>query len=454
MARTLASVAAHVSGQLVGQDAPFADVTLDTRRMNPGALFVAIPGRQVDGNRYVADACANGAVGALVSELTQPLPIGQICVPDTRLALAQMAQAWRSNFALPVIGVTGSNGKTTVKELSAGILRVGRRVCMTEGNLNNELGVPLTLMRLTAEDEVLVVELGANHAGDIDNLSTLARPTVGLITNANPAHLEGFGSLEGIALAKGELLDHLPRTGTAVLNADDRFCAAWSARARSESVVTFGFAAQADCRLDGEPVPLAHGFAFRIRLFGAAPFEVELPLLGRHNIANALAAVAAASVVGASIEEVVAGLAQARAVRGRLMLRQGVGGATLIDDSYNANPASVRAALDHLSQLPGRRVLVLGGMAELGAQAEALHSEIGAYARTRCDDLFTIGELARAAARGFGAGARAFTEQGVAEAELRALSAPGVTILIKGSRASGLERLVAALAEPMGTAQC
>jgi UDP-N-acetylmuramoyl-tripeptide--D-alanyl-D-alanine ligase len=446
MLRTLAGVAAVVDGDLHGNDSTFADVTIDTRRLNPGSLFVALRGEQVDGHAYLEAARAQGAAGALVARIDAALALSQVCVPDTRAALARMARAWRDNFELPVVAVTGSNGKTTVKELVAAILRVGRKICVTEGNLNNELGVPLTLMRLAADDRALVVELGANRPGDIAFLSGLARPTAGIITNANPAHLAGFGSLAGVATTKGELLDALPLDGVAVLNADDPFCSAWRARSRATRVVTFGFGRQADCRVVGEPEPSASGFRFVARLPDASEVELELPLLGRHNIANALAAAAATHALGVPTHDIVVGLARARAVKGRLMVVRGAQGATLIDDSYNANPASVRAALDHLAEVSGRRVFVLGDMAELGAQGPEMHREIGRYAATRCDALVGVGLLAALAVEAYGRGATSCADAVAAEPIVRALCVPEATVLIKGSRACGLDRLVAALA--------
>jgi UDP-N-acetylmuramoyl-tripeptide--D-alanyl-D-alanine ligase len=449
MARTLAAVAAEVQGTLLGADRSFGVVTTDTRSLGPGALFVAIPGDRFDGNDFVDEASAKGAAGALVSRLaTSPLP--QIEVRDSRRALGAMARAWRASFSIPVIAVTGSSGKTTVKELVAAILGVSRSICVTQGNLNNDIGVPLTLMRLTAEHDVLVIELGANHAGEIDYLARLAQPTVGIITNAAEAHLEGFGSLRGVSAAKGELLDHLPRAGTAVLNADDQFRNDWVARSRCELTVTFGFAENADCRVLGEPHFRATGSEFRMRLPDGEETDVWLPLLGRQNVANALAAAAAAQAIGASSEDIVAGLGRAAPVRGRLRAVPGRNGATIIDDSYNANPGSVHAALDHLAALSGRRILVFGNMAELGPSAPALHQEIGEYARGRCDVLFAIGDLAGEAAAAFGAAGRQLHDIEAAHAALEPLLASDTTVLVKGSRVMGLDRLVRTLETEKG----
>ncbi|WP_428100916.1 UDP-N-acetylmuramoyl-tripeptide--D-alanyl-D-alanine ligase [Candidatus Rariloculus sp.] len=447
MTRSLASVANEVHGRLIGADSEFDAVTTDSRQAVSGALFVAISGERFDGNDFVADVHEKGAAGALVSRVAES-PLPQVEVDDTRRALGAMARAWRGNFPLPVVAVTGSAGKTTVKELIAAILRVNRKVCVTQGNLNNDIGLPLTLMRISPEHEVLVVELGANHAGEIDNLSRLAQPTIGVITNAGAAHLEGFGSLAGVAAAKGELLDHLPRTGTSVLNADDPFRADWRARTRTWHVITFGFSADADCRVLGEPELRGEGSRFTMRLPDGEPLDIELPLVGRQNVANALAAAAAAHAAGARSAEIRAGLARGSTVRGRMTVLRGSGGATVVDDSYNANPASALAALDWLGERAGKRVFVLGDMAELGAEAEALHRETGVYARRHCDALIAIGSLAAHAADAFGTTGEAFADIESARRALEPRLAGDLTILIKGSRVMRLDRLVAAFVDP------
>ena len=452
MTRTLAAVAHEVHGRLIGKDGGFGAVTTDSRSLTAGSLFVAIPGDKYDGNDFVREAHEKGAAGALVSKAAD-LPLSQVEVRDTRRAFGALARAWRRNFAIPAVAVTGSSGKTTVKELVASILGVSRSVCVTQGNLNNDIGVPLTLMLLTQEHDALVAELGANHAGEIDYLAGLVEPTVGIITNAGPAHLEGFGSLAGVAAAKGELLDHLPKAGTAVLNADDAFRAEWVARSRCEFTVTFGFAPHADCTVLGAPDYDTAGADFRMRLPDGEELDVRLPLLGRQNVANALAAAAAAQAVGAGADDIVTGLGRATAVRGRLKSLAGRGGTTLVDDSYNANPGSVRAALDYLAVLGGTRLLVLGDMAELGLEARALHREIGEYARGRCDALYTIGELAREAAAAYGPAGRAFADYETARAALEPLLAANTTVLVKASRVMGLDRLVKALAAEASNAR-
>ncbi len=454
MTRTLAAVAQAVEGRLIGADASFGAVTTDSRALPAGALFVALPGDRFDGNDFVADAHVKGAAGALVSRHAS-VPLAQVEVRDTRRALGALAKAWRATSAMPVVAVTGSSGKTTVKELIAAILGVSRAICVTQGNLNNDVGVPLTLLKLAEEHDALVVELGANHAGEIDYLAGLVQPTVAVITNAGAAHLEGFGSVAGVAAAKGELLDHLPRAGTAVLNADDAFRADWLARAPCEFKVTFGLSAAADCRVIGEPRYGAAGSEFTMRLPDGEDLDVWLPLLGRQNVANALAASAAAQAAGASVEDIAAGLARAVPVGGRLRTVAGRSGATLIDDSYNANPASVSAALDHLASLGGQRILVLGNMAELGPSAAELHRQVGEYARGRCDLLLAIGDLAAEAAAAFGERSSRSADIDAARATLEPLLRDDVTVLIKGSRVMGLDRLVRALeTESLEAAAC
>lgn len=453
MARSLSAVATELRGRLIGGDADFGEVSTDTRKLRRGALYVALIGERFDGHRFVPDAAGLGAAGALVSTASDTA-LPQVEVDDTRLAFGRMARAWRDNFDLPVVAVTGSAGKTTVKELIAGIIGVGRGVCVTQGNLNNDIGVPITLMRLAAEHDALVVELGANHAGEIDYLAGLVQPTVGVITNAAAAHLEGFGSLAGVVEAKGELLDHLPRAGTSVLNADDPHYGDWAARARTEFVVSFGLRATADCRVLGEISSEPRASAFTMRLPDGAVADVTLPLLGQRNVVNALAAAAAAQAVGVGTDEIVAGLARARAVPGRMRAFAGLAGSTVVDDSYNANPASVRGALDYLTGLAGRRIFVLGDMAELGADAEALHAEIGDYARTRADRLFAIGALAAHAADAFGAGAERCEGIDALRARVVAELDADTTVLIKGSRVMGLDELAAALAATAETGRC
>jgi UDP-N-acetylmuramoyl-tripeptide--D-alanyl-D-alanine ligase len=428
MARRLSAVAERIGGRLSGGDASFGAVVTDTRSLPPGSLFVAIRGERFDGNAFVSAAAGQGAVGAIVSE-RQDVALPQIEVNDTRRAFG------------------GSAGKTTVKELIGSVLGMSGKVCMTEGNLNNDIGVPLSLMRLEPDDEAMVVELGANHAGEIANLGSLVEPTVAVITNAGPAHLEGFGSIAGVAAAKGELIDSLGTTGVAVLNADDDYFDEWRERAGSRRVVSFGWNESADVRPAGDIVSANGASRFTLAMPAGGHIDVRLALLGRANVANALAAAAAAHAAGSCADDIRRGLEAASAVKGRMRQLAGLRGATLIDDSYNANPSAARAALDYLAGCNGRRIFVLGDMLELGDDTRQLHREVGEYAASRCDELIAVGDLSREAADAFGSGATPLADIDAAAAVLRKRMSPDVTVLIKASRSIGLDRLVAALGE-------
>ena len=448
IARDLATLATVTQGALHGANAPFGRVQSDTRALEPGALFVALAGERFDGHDFVADAVRQGAAGALVSRrLDAALP--QVVVPDTLAALTAYAHARRRAFTGPVVGITGSNGKTTVKEMTGAILGVAGPCLVTKGNLNNHIGVPLTLCRLDDTHRAAVIEMGANHVGEIAHLAAIARPDVGLVINAGPAHLEGFGGLEGVARGKGEMFEALDAAGTAVINADDRFAAYWHDLARRAGrVVTFGLHERADVSANAVQGRLdAHGFATAFDLVTpAGRRRIELALAGEHNVLNALAATAAALAAGAPLDAVEQGLRSMRAVAGRLEVKTARGGARLIDDAYNANPGSLRVGLGALAQVPGVRWLVLGEMAELGADAPRLHAEMGAFAR-ECGvaRVFAVGEGARPAVEAFGAGADWYPgTDALLEALLPALHAD-VTLYVKGSRVNRLERVTAAL---------
>ena len=449
----LGVTAQQLGGRLHGADRPFAGVGIDSRRLARDALFVALPGERVDGHAFLAQARARGAAGALVSRFDPDVPLAQLVVPDVRAALVALAVLWRGTFRGPVVALTGSNGKTTVKEMIAAMLGTRGEVWATPGNYNNELGVPLSLLGLDpARHEAAVFELGANHAGEIAQLTQWVRPDVGLITQAGRAHLEGFGSLEGVARAKGELIAGLAPGAVAVINADDVFAPYWSTLARGR-VVRFGFAPEADVRADPAARRVAadaDGTAQRFQLqtpSGAA--ELRLGFLGRHNLRNALAAAAVGEALGLSVEAIAAGLATARPAPGRLNWLIGTGGVRVIDDTYNANPTSMTAAIDVLAELPGERWLVIGDMAELGPDAAALHAEMGAHARAQgIGRVYACGPLSAAAVDAFGAGARHFADQdaltGSLLGDLGGCKVPP-TLLIKGSRRMAMERVVAAL---------
>ena len=438
----LSTAASAIGARHRGADSEFRGVAIDSRRVEAGTLFAALPGARHDAHEFVAQAGERGASAALVSRPGEfSLPTLQ--VPDTGQALARLALDWRGRHHPKVIAVTGSNGKTTVKEMLAAIAKRESSTLATRGNLNNELGVPLTLLELDASHETLVVELGANHAGEIARMSSLVRPDVGVITQCAPAHLEGFGSVEGVARAKGELFQGMASDAVAVVNAEDRFVGLWRELAAPRRVVTFALDAQADVRGAWRPAETGSVVeAFSPR----GPLDITLGLPGRHNAMNALAAAAAALAAGYSREAVEAGLAEVHAVPGRLELRPLRSGLTLIDDTYNANPASLRAGLEVLATRSGRRWLVLGDMGELGPEGARRHEEAGEVAR-RCgvERLYTTGTLSRSASRRFGEGAAHFdTRSALIEALVRDLP-PCVTVLVKGSRAMGLEGVVQAL---------
>jgi UDP-N-acetylmuramoyl-tripeptide--D-alanyl-D-alanine ligase len=448
MKRTLRDAATAVGGQLVGDDRPFGAVATDSRTLAPGALFAALRGPNFDGRDYVAAAAARGAVGAIV-ERAVPDAVSQIVVADALRALQQLAQAWRGSFTMPIVAVAGSNGKTTAKEMTAAILsRMG--LCMaTHGNLNNHIGVPLTLMRLEASHRSAVIEMGANRIGDVAELVRLARPTVGMITNAGAEHLEGFGNLDGVAKGEGEMVSCLEPDATAVINADDAYAGYWRGVAAAGRILTFGVHASADFMAKNSTQGIERGeFATRFTL--ECPLgqrSIALNAGGAHNIGNALAAAAAASAAGASLDEIALGLADFRVVAGRLQLKAGLRDSWIIDDSYNANPSSVRAGLDVLRTLPGATWLVLGDMAELGEFAEDSHAHMGTYARDcGVKRLFALGPQSSRAVETFGSGAEWFADVDSLTRRLQAELAPGVIVLIKGSRINRLERVVQALA--------
>ena len=450
MKRTLAEFARACGGRLSGNDAAYTDVVSDSRTLAPQQLFVALRGPRFDGHEFVGAALAAGAAGALV-DAEQPVRLAQIIVPDTQAALERAARHWRAGFTGALVGVAGSNGKTTAKEMTAAILGQTGTCLATRGNLNNHIGVPLTLLRLTPAHRFAVVEMGANRAGEVAALVSIARPTIGMITNAGAEHLEGFGSLEGVARAEGEMVAGLTVGATAVINADDEFAGLWRALTPAR-VVTFGVREPADFSAAEVHTSVgSEGFLTQFRLSApAGSAAIHLAVGGAHNVANALAAAAAAASAGAGLEHIAAGLAAVRAVPGRLQFKQGASGAWLIDDSYNANPSSVRAAIEVLSSLAGRKWLVLGDMAELGEFAHQAHSAIGEFARAHgVERLYATGSLAARAVDSFGAGAQWYSDTAALTAALTGAlgkAAPDVRLLIKGSRVNRLERVVDALA--------
>ena len=437
--------AAALGVRAAGDDVVFRGVGTDSRTIPRGALFVAVRGPRFDGHDFVGGARSRGAAAALV-ERVPGVSIPFVRVRDSVRALAELASAWRNRFRdLVLIGITGSNGKTTVKEMTAAIFRTLGPVSATRGNLNNELGVPLTLCELDSEHRAAVVELGANHRGEIAALTSLARPSIGVITQCAPAHLEGFGSIEGVARAKGELFERLPDDATAVINADDSYAGLWRELARPRSCVSFGTGVDADVQVGsasgsgGERVTLNTP---------VGRVEIDLALPGVHNAFNAGAAAAAALAAGASLDAIRGGLAAVRPAKGRLESKRGPRGAEIIDDTYNANPVSLQAGLRVLEAKPAPRWLVLGDMAELGPEGAHLHAEAGCHARCHgVERLLAVGELSAEAARAFGDGATHFADCSELVDRLRDELPDGATVLVKGSRSMAMERVVEAIAE-------
>jgi len=446
MNRTLAAFARTCGGELIGADRSFSGVSTDTRTLKPGELFVALRGPRFNANDFIAAAETAGAAGAVV-DTRVGRALAQVLVGDTQEALTTSSAAWRAQFTLPVVGVAGSNGKTTVKEMTAVILARAGATLATRSSLNNHIGVPLTLHRLDATHRFAVIEIGTNHPGEVAMLCKLARPTVGLITNAGAEHLEGFGSIEGAARAEGEMIADLDAAHTAVLNADDEFAPLWRGMTRAR-VVTFGLAGSADFSAsDIHTVIDAGGFVTRFKLRapqGTTP--IELHLGGQHNVANALCAAAAACAAGASLDDVRLGLATMRPVPGRLQFKTAPSGAWIVDDSYNANPSSMKAGIEVLANVDARRWLVMGDMGELGDHGVESHGEIGRFARNhRIDRLFATGKLSALAVEAFGSGGEWFSDTETMARAVNAELTREVCVLVKGSRSNRLERVVEAL---------
>jgi UDP-N-acetylmuramoyl-tripeptide--D-alanyl-D-alanine ligase len=441
----LSAVALWTRGRLQGADAEVTGFAIDTRKLKQGDLFVALPGEHVDGHDYVAAAAEKGAAAALV---TRPVAVDipQVIVNDTQLALGDLASSVRAqNNKVRVIGITGSNGKTTVKTLTTSILSRHGRTHVNAGNFNNELGMPLTLLGMPEDTEYAVLEMGAGKPGDIDYLAAIARPDIGLVNSIAAAHLERMGTIEGVAETKGALYQSLPADGVAIINADDeRFAGFFAGLAGSRRVLRYALEHRADIgadiieeRIDGTHFVLStpHGDG-----------DVHLPLAGRHNVANVSAAAAIATALDVPVETIVEGLEQVPHVAGRLNLEPMPGGWTMIDDSYNANPGSAAAAIDTLALARGERWLILGDMAELGNDTLKLHAGIGKLAHQRgIERLLATGVKSAAAVDAFGAGAQHFaTQEDLIEAACAQIH-EGVTVLVKGSRSSGMERVVAAM---------
>jgi UDP-N-acetylmuramoyl-tripeptide--D-alanyl-D-alanine ligase len=451
------SLAAGImDAKLIGIDQLFTGVSIDSRVLNQGDLFVAIPGEKFDGHDYITDAVCGGASGAVVERVVENKladRIGQLKVNDTTVALGKLAQNWRCRFDIPLLAVTGSNGKTTVTAMIREILAVNGSPLSPRESFNNQWGVPLTLLKLNQTHSHAVIEMGMNHAGEIDLLTNIARPTVALINNIAAAHLEGLGNLKQVADAKAEIIHGMGDDGVVVLNADDQFYQSLKRRAGQRKVLSFALTHRADCDPDvvSSEIRLAAGQSQFILNIGTHSVAICLPLPGLHNISNALAAATVCHSIGISIDDIVDGLGRVSGVSGRLDICHTPSGATLIDDSFNANPASTLAAINVLSGYQGKRILVLGAMAELGSGGEELHQSAGAAA-ARCgiEKLLVLAEAANSDIagylRGFGQTAECFDRlEDLVTALQRELGSAGkseVTVLVKGSKSSRMGRVV------------
>jgi UDP-N-acetylmuramoyl-tripeptide--D-alanyl-D-alanine ligase len=455
MKMMLSEIAKTVKGEHIGADVEITSVSIDTRAIQAGDLYVAIKGHQFDGNEFVDLAAQAGASAAIVHKgFTTALP--HILVADTRLALAELAGAWRdkAQVQVQVVGITGSNGKTTVKEMTAAILGVAGSVLYTKGNLNNDIGVPLTLLRLGEQHRFAVIEMGANHAGEIAYTSKYAKADVVILNNAGAAHIEGFGSLDGVAKAKGEIIETLKADGVAVLNKDDNYYGYWEKVASTRRIISFGLNDGADVSArDIQTEIIGNEFATAFDLLTTQGIvKINLKLAGQHNVLNALAATAAGLALGLSLEQIKQGLESVKPMTGRLQPLVGRLGNIVIDDSYNANAASLKAGLDVLVNCKGKPWVVLGAFGELGPESPKIHEEIGELISSKgVVRLLAIGSDAKNTVSVFGEGATFFDSQedliGTLKAELKGDEA----ILIKGSRTQRMENVAAALVENFRT---
>ena len=443
----LSEAAAVLQGQYHGADVAFRGCGLDTRRLDEGALFVALRGERQDGHDYVVDAFRSGAAAVMVEK--GPVTEGPcLQVAATRPAMGRLAAHWRASLPVSLVAVTGSNGKTTVKQMVASILSKRAPSLASRGNWNNDLGVPLTLFQLGKKHRYAVIEMGANHCGEISNLAHMAQPMVAAVTQCAPAHLAGFGDLDSVARAKGEIYQELPDAGTAVINADDVYAPLWESMAECRHHLRFAVTAQ-EAEIRAENISTrdeaAGGRSFTLTTpSGRASVSLAMP--GQHNVMNALCAAACATALGLDPEEIAAGLNDTRPVPGRLQILPGLQGGVVIDDSYNANPTSLQAGLSVMRARAGQHWLVLGDMLELGKEEGTLHAQAGLDARAAgVSRLFAYGALAARAADSFGAAGSAYTDMDALCADLRSQMGADVVVLVKGSRSGRMERVVKAL---------
>lgn len=446
MKSSLRELLSSLSGASVQGDAIFDGVTTDSRSIHTGSLFVALRGDHFDAHDFIGEVVSKGVSAVVAERLPAGCTVPALIVPDTRIALGEIACYWRQQFHLPIIGVTGSNGKTTVKEMIGSIMAAqfgAGHYLATRGNLNNDIGVPLTLLRMTAAHRAAVIELGMNHPGEIATLASIAQPTLALINNAQREHQEFMASVEAVARENGAVISALPVDGIAVFPADDTYTPLWREYAQSignRKIVTFGFSADADVTCSYQANTFGNDLSVTA---GQDCFNILLAAAGTHNVRNALAAIACTLAVDIEIDAIVRGLTAFVPVNGRLQHKIARHGVIIIDDTYNANPDSVRAAIDVLAQASAPQVLVLGDMGEVGNEGKQFHEEIGEYARrSGIGHVVTFGALASHTATAYGAGAIHCDDILDVNEALEAVLVPGATILVKGSRFMKMERVV------------
>lgn len=440
----LGEIARITDGQLMGEDRLVTGVSIDTRTLTADNLYIAIKGAHFDGHHFVPQAKEKLASAALVSE-QQDVAIPQVIVNDTKIALGQIAAYHRRQFSLPILCMTGSCGKTTVKEIVASVLRQKSSVLATKGNLNNDLGVPLTLLGLSKEHDYGVIELGANHIGEIAYTAGLALPDVSLVTIVAPAHLEGFGSVEGVFQAKSEIYDGLDSHGVAVINLDDAFSAPWLIQNQKRKTLTYSLHHPADVSALNRTLDAQGRYEFLLST-PQGQIDIHSPLLGEHNVSNILAATAMLIALNISLDQIKAGVEAMDPVPGRLNAKISRHGAVVIDDTYNANPKAVMAAVDVLTQAKGKKYLLMGDMGEMGDDVRAYHFEVGQYAK-QCgiDAVLAFGQFSESVQQGFGPGGQHYSSKAELIRACAELDKPDATFLVKGSRSSKMEEVVNAL---------
>lgn len=442
MKAQLSQLKNSLTSAMLSHDVSFDGVVTDSRKITPGCLFVALRGERFDAHDFLNDVATSGAAAVLVERVPDNFPLPALIVPNTRSALGEMARYWRSQFKLPLIAVTGSNGKTTVKEMIAAILNAafGERALATHGNLNNDIGVPQTLFRLNEQHRAAVIELGMNHPGEIAQLAAMAQPTVALVNNAQREHQEFMESVEAVAKENGAVFLNLPADGVAIFPADEEFSEVWRSYAGTRKVITFGLSPNATISATSTATEFGNQLQVKI---GNEQLAIQLSAAGVHNVRNALAAIAACYAIGCRREDIVQGLQNFRPFSGRLQIKKAHNAAIVIDDTYNANPDSVRAAIDVLAQAVGKKIVVLGEMGEVGKDGPSFHEEIGSYAKQHgVDTLYTLGDLAAHSSSSFGQGAQHFEQIETLLKNLDHCVTSSSTVLVKGSRFMKMERVV------------